>query len=125
MRETFRNVPFRRAPARPPAHGLSADLAAIDVNHRCADHSVRGHRCMNWSGPQAVWDGWQSKLSCFRGSCHRPAASGERRTLAQLSAFDFTVPVAIGAIIGRGAAAAATPFAAAGGCFSRVDVRPG
>jgi len=37
---------------------------------------------------------------------------GERRTLAQLSAFDFTVAVAIGAIIGRGATAADTPFAA-------------
>jgi hypothetical protein len=28
---------------------------------------------------------------------------GERRTLAQLSAFDFAVAVAVGAIIGRGA----------------------
>src|SRR5258708_24914618 len=36
---------------------------------------------------------------------------GERRTLAQLSAFDFAVAVAIGAIIGRGATAAGTPFA--------------
>jgi len=37
---------------------------------------------------------------------------GERRTLAQLSAFDFAVAVAIGAIIGRGATAADTSFAA-------------
>jgi uncharacterized membrane protein YcaP (DUF421 family) len=36
---------------------------------------------------------------------------GERRTLAQLSAFDFTVAVAIGAIIGRGATASDTSFA--------------
>ena len=36
---------------------------------------------------------------------------GERRTLAQLSAFDFAVAVAIGAIIGRGATAAGTSFA--------------
>jgi uncharacterized membrane protein YcaP (DUF421 family) len=36
---------------------------------------------------------------------------GERRTLAQLSAFDFTVAVAIGAIIGRTATAASTSFA--------------
>jgi len=36
---------------------------------------------------------------------------GERRTLAQLSAFDFVVAVAIGAIIGRGATAADTSFA--------------
>jgi uncharacterized membrane protein YcaP (DUF421 family) len=36
---------------------------------------------------------------------------GERRTLAQLNAFDFTVAVAIGAIIGRTATAAATSFA--------------
>jgi uncharacterized membrane protein YcaP (DUF421 family) len=36
---------------------------------------------------------------------------GERRTLAQLSAFDFAVAVAIGAIIGRGATAADTSFA--------------
>src|SRR5215469_12918448 len=36
---------------------------------------------------------------------------GERRTLAQLSAFDFAVAVAIGAIIGRGATAANTSFA--------------
>ena len=35
----------------------------------------------------------------------------ERRTLAQLSAFDFAVAVAIGAIIGRGATAADTSFA--------------
>jgi uncharacterized membrane protein YcaP (DUF421 family) len=34
---------------------------------------------------------------------------GERRTLAQLSAFDFMVAVAIGAITGRGATAADTP----------------
>jgi uncharacterized membrane protein YcaP (DUF421 family) len=36
---------------------------------------------------------------------------GERRTLAQLSAFDFAVAVAIGAVIGRGATAADTSFA--------------
>src|SRR5262245_20612564 len=36
---------------------------------------------------------------------------GERRTLAQLSAFDFAVAVALGAIIGRGATAHDTPFA--------------
>jgi len=36
---------------------------------------------------------------------------GERRTLAQLSAFDFAVAVAVGAIIGRGATAADTSFA--------------
>jgi len=36
---------------------------------------------------------------------------GERRTLAQLSAFDFAVAVAVGAIIGRGATASATSFA--------------
>jgi uncharacterized membrane protein YcaP (DUF421 family) len=36
---------------------------------------------------------------------------GERRTIAQLSAFDFAVAVAIGAIIGRGATAADTSFA--------------
>ena len=36
---------------------------------------------------------------------------GERRTLAQLGAFDFAVAVAIGAIIGRGATAADTSFA--------------
>jgi uncharacterized membrane protein YcaP (DUF421 family) len=36
---------------------------------------------------------------------------GERRTLAQLSAFDFAVAVAIGAIIGRGSTAADTSFA--------------
>jgi uncharacterized membrane protein YcaP (DUF421 family) len=36
---------------------------------------------------------------------------GERRTLAQLSAFDFAVAVAIGAIIGRGATASDTSFA--------------
>ena len=35
---------------------------------------------------------------------------GERRTLAQLSTFDFAVAVAIGAIIGRGATAADTSF---------------
>src|SRR5580704_16058232 len=35
----------------------------------------------------------------------------ERRTLAQLSAFDFAVAVAIGAIIGRGATASDTSFA--------------
>jgi uncharacterized membrane protein YcaP (DUF421 family) len=37
---------------------------------------------------------------------------GERRTLAQLSAFDFAVAVAIGSIIGRGATASDTSFAA-------------
>ena len=36
---------------------------------------------------------------------------GERRTLAQLSAFDFAVAVAVGAIIGRGATASQTSFA--------------
>ena len=36
---------------------------------------------------------------------------GERRTLAQLSAFDFAVAVAIGAIIGRGATSSDTSFA--------------
>ena len=36
---------------------------------------------------------------------------GERRTLAQLSAFDFTVAVAIGSIIGRTATAPSTSFA--------------
>jgi len=36
---------------------------------------------------------------------------GERRTLAQLSAFDFAVAVALGAIIGRGATASNTSFA--------------
>jgi uncharacterized membrane protein YcaP (DUF421 family) len=36
---------------------------------------------------------------------------GERRTLAQLSAFDFAVAVALGAIIGRGATASDTSFA--------------
>src|SRR5215469_2803058 len=36
---------------------------------------------------------------------------GERRTIAQLSAFDFAVAVAIGAIIGRGATASDTSFA--------------
>jgi uncharacterized membrane protein YcaP (DUF421 family) len=36
---------------------------------------------------------------------------GERRTLGQLSAFDFAVAVAIGAIIGRGATASDTSFA--------------
>ena len=36
---------------------------------------------------------------------------GERRTLAQLSAFDFAVAVAIGAIVGRGATASDTSFA--------------
>jgi uncharacterized membrane protein YcaP (DUF421 family) len=36
---------------------------------------------------------------------------GERRTLAQLSAFDFAVAVAVGAVIGRGATAADTSFA--------------
>jgi uncharacterized membrane protein YcaP (DUF421 family) len=35
---------------------------------------------------------------------------GERRTIAQLSAFDFAVAVAVGAIIGRGATATDTPF---------------
>ena len=35
----------------------------------------------------------------------------ERRTLAQLSAFDFAVAVAVGAIIGRGATAKDTSFA--------------
>jgi len=40
---------------------------------------------------------------------------GERRTLAQLSAFDFAVAVAIGAIIGRGATASDTSFATLGG----------
>jgi uncharacterized membrane protein YcaP (DUF421 family) len=35
----------------------------------------------------------------------------ERRTIAQLSAFDFTVAVAVGAIIGRGATASDTSFA--------------
>jgi uncharacterized membrane protein YcaP (DUF421 family) len=35
---------------------------------------------------------------------------GERRTLAQLSAFDFAVAVAIGSIIGRGATASDTSF---------------
>jgi uncharacterized membrane protein YcaP (DUF421 family) len=35
----------------------------------------------------------------------------ERRTIAQLSAFDFVVAVAVGAIIGRGATAADTSFA--------------
>ena len=35
----------------------------------------------------------------------------ERRTIAQLSAFDFAVAVAIGAIIGRGATASDTSFA--------------
>jgi uncharacterized membrane protein YcaP (DUF421 family) len=35
----------------------------------------------------------------------------ERRTLAQLNAFDFTVAVATGAIIGRTATAASTSFA--------------
>lgn len=35
----------------------------------------------------------------------------ERRTLALLSAFDFAVAVAVGAIIGRGATAADTSFA--------------
>lgn len=37
---------------------------------------------------------------------------GERRTIAQLSAFDFAVAVAVGAIIGRGATAPGTSFAA-------------
>jgi len=36
---------------------------------------------------------------------------GERRTIAQLSAFDFAVAVAIGSIIGRGATASETSFA--------------
>src|SRR5215472_3063498 len=36
---------------------------------------------------------------------------GERRTIAQLSAFDFAVAVAIGSIIGRGATASDTSFA--------------
>ena len=36
---------------------------------------------------------------------------GERRTLAQLSAFDFTVAVAIGSIIGRTVTVASTSFA--------------
>ncbi len=36
---------------------------------------------------------------------------GERRTLAQLSAFDFAVAVAIGSIIGRGSTASDTSFA--------------
>jgi uncharacterized membrane protein YcaP (DUF421 family) len=36
---------------------------------------------------------------------------GERRTIARLSAFDFAVAVAIGAIIGRGATASDTSFA--------------
>jgi len=36
---------------------------------------------------------------------------GERRTLAQLSAFDFAVAVAIGAIIGRTATASSASFA--------------
>lgn len=36
---------------------------------------------------------------------------GERRTLAQLSAFDFAVAVAVGSIIGRGATASDTSFA--------------
>ena len=36
---------------------------------------------------------------------------GERRTLAQLSAFDFAVAVAIGSIVGRGATASDTSFA--------------
>jgi uncharacterized membrane protein YcaP (DUF421 family) len=35
---------------------------------------------------------------------------GERRTIAQLSAFDFAVAVAIGSIIGRGATASDTSF---------------
>jgi uncharacterized membrane protein YcaP (DUF421 family) len=35
---------------------------------------------------------------------------GERRTIAQLSAFDFAVAIAIGAIIGRGATASDTSF---------------
>lgn len=36
---------------------------------------------------------------------------GERRTVAQLSAFDFAVAVAVGSIIGRGATASDTSFA--------------
>jgi uncharacterized membrane protein YcaP (DUF421 family) len=36
---------------------------------------------------------------------------GERRTVAMLSAFDFAVAVAVGAIIGRGATASDTSFA--------------
>jgi uncharacterized membrane protein YcaP (DUF421 family) len=36
---------------------------------------------------------------------------GERRTIAQLSAFDFAVAVALGAIIGRGATASDTSLA--------------
>jgi len=36
---------------------------------------------------------------------------GERRTVAQLNAFDFTVAVAIGSIIGRTVTAASTSFA--------------
>lgn len=36
---------------------------------------------------------------------------GERRMIAQLSAFDFAIAVAIGAIIGRGATASDTSFA--------------
>src|SRR5260370_13336641 len=36
---------------------------------------------------------------------------GERRTLAQLSAFDFTVAVAVGSIIGRTVTASSTSFA--------------
>jgi uncharacterized membrane protein YcaP (DUF421 family) len=36
---------------------------------------------------------------------------GERRTIAQLGAFDFAVAVAIGSIIGRTATAASTSFA--------------
>src|SRR5215469_5159015 len=36
---------------------------------------------------------------------------GQRRTLAQLNAFDFTVAVAIGSIIGRTVTAASTSFA--------------
>jgi uncharacterized membrane protein YcaP (DUF421 family) len=36
---------------------------------------------------------------------------GERRTIAQLSAFDFAIAVAVGAIIGRGATASDTSFA--------------
>jgi uncharacterized membrane protein YcaP (DUF421 family) len=35
----------------------------------------------------------------------------ERRTIAQLSAFDFAIAVAVGAIIGRGATASDTSFA--------------
>jgi uncharacterized membrane protein YcaP (DUF421 family) len=35
----------------------------------------------------------------------------ERRTIAQLSAFDFAVAVAVGAIVGRGATASDTSFA--------------